>query len=160
MTVIAYRNGIIAADQQASYGNVKRTVSKLFRLENGEVIGFTGTSSAAMELLAWYRAGAKKEDWPQAMQDTDDWAQMIVAYPGGCRWYDKRPYPQEVQDPFTAWGCGAEFAMGAMAMGADAVKAVQIAIEYCDGCGGSVDWHDFNSYSGETTQRKSKTIRL
>lgn len=144
MTVIAYRNGIIAADQQATYGNVKRKLTKLFELESGEVVGFTGTAAAAMELLAWYKDGAKKEDWPQAMQDTDEWAQMIIAYPGGCKWYDKRPYPQEVQDKFTAWGCGAEFAIGAMAMGADAVKAVTIACEFCDGCGVGVDWYQLS----------------
>lgn len=45
-------------------------------------------------------------------------------------------YPR---DERTSWGSGKELALGAMAAGADAKKAAEIACEYDLYCGGGVD---------------------
>lgn len=45
-------------------------------------------------------------------------------------------YPR---DERASWGTGKELALGAMAAGADAKKAVEIACEYNLYCGGGID---------------------
>ena len=46
------------------------------------------------------------------------------------------------------WGDGQEVAMGALAMGADAIKAVEITSKYCDSCGCGID-----AYNLETMEK-------
>lgn len=140
MTVIAWDGHVLAADKQATYGDTKRTTTKIFRVNDSEVIALCGSIGAALVLLDWYKSGAQKESWPQQLQDSDDWAQLIIAAANGVRFYDRRPYFQMLEDPFMAWGLGNEFALGALSMGASAIQAVEIASKWCEGCGMGVDY--------------------
>ena len=55
---------------------------------------------------------------------------LVVVNKGKCVFYTASPdYPQVVADKFFAWGSGREIALGAMAHGASAYEAVEIA---CD----------------------------
>jgi hypothetical protein len=139
MTVIAWDGKIIAADKQGTYGNLIRTCTKIFDLGE-EIICFCGAAGTSLMMLDWYKNGQIKEDWPESTQDGEDWAQIIVADCYGVRWFDRKPYSQKLQEPFMAWCVGADFAIGAMAMGANAVMAVEIASKFCEGCGRGVDW--------------------
>lgn len=125
-----------------TWADMKVRVCKVRKLENGEVIGATGDSGKCLGMLDWYEHGADPEKWPK-FQTADDFARLIVARSGGkLVYFDWLPVEQPVMDPFMAFGAGRDYALGAMAMGADAVQAVEIASRYCASCGLGVDWFE------------------
>jgi hypothetical protein len=115
MTTIAYRNGILAADSRVTVsseagGDRTFQCEKLFRKmipgPDGtveEVIFATaGDSTSGMVFVDWYGSGheAPVTQWCRGMQ---------------------------IKDEFYAIGSGCKLALGAMEMGAGALKAVEIA---------------------------------
>lgn len=141
MTVIAWDGKTLAADKQGTSCGLKITLTKIKKLENGAVVAWTGKNEHGIELSRWYLDGADPEKWP-AYQGTEDWTRLIVADKGKVFSFEQRPVPQPVEDPIQAWGCGRDFALGAMALGANAVGAVEIASRFADGCGMGVDAFD------------------
>ena len=91
-----------------------------------------------LALIRWYEEGEKKNDFPK-FQDTDDWVRIVVFRPDIIFYYEQTPEPIEVFDDKVAFGCGADLALGAMAMGADAKRAVEIACQYNVNCGMGID---------------------
>jgi 20S proteasome alpha/beta subunit len=140
MTVIAYDGKSLAADRLCVTGDTLSTAKKLFRISDTVAVSVCGGESACQALLDWIRARDTDNPapWPEC-QKTDDWASLIIAGPDGCCYYNREPHPVGVIDKFAAWGVGREAALGAMAMGADAKRAVEIASEWVCGCGRGVD---------------------
>lgn len=139
MTIIAWDGKTLAADKQMTWADMRSTVRKIRRLENGEVIGATGDSGKCLSVLDWYEQGAEPEKWPKC-QTSDDYARLIVARPGkGLVYFDWLPIEQPILDPFMAFGAGRDFAMGALAMGAGAAQAVEVASRFSASCGMGVD---------------------
>jgi hypothetical protein len=134
VTVIVWTPDVMATDSLALRGDTHYYVQKLWR-EGNAVIGLCGSSDYAMAWLAWYRAGRISADYPKC-QDKDDYAIAVVAQEGYVYAYDRVPYPVRYEQPFAAWGCGREVALGALAMGASAVQAVEVAGKWCQGVGG------------------------
>jgi len=141
MTVIAWDGAILAADKQITYGDTIKTCTKIFKVGD-DAVAFCGTNATAMRLLDWYRSGSDKKKWPESLQMGDYYCEMIVANKDGVKVYQQQPYPTFVEGHFTAWGAGREVAIGAMAMGADAVRAVEIASYHCEGCGRGIDFFE------------------
>lgn len=160
MTVIAYRDGVLAADSLICDGNLRVGVgSKLKQSKDGYVFGFAGSCAQVQRLFAFIdsvddAAGAnvvKFED-PQEVQfpavpDIDG----IMIAPGG-EVYFIDPDAHTVipfSADFAACGSGGSVAMGAMAAGACATDAVSAAIALCIDCGGDV----------VSISRKPKSVR-
>jgi ATP-dependent protease HslVU (ClpYQ) peptidase subunit len=59
MTTVAYADGVMAADTQATWGGNKSRVHKLFRLPNGGVMGGCGTADEINRAFSWLAKGAK-----------------------------------------------------------------------------------------------------
>ena len=143
MSVIAWDGKIIAADRQAQMGGLCYPVSKLKRVKEF-ILGWTGSTAHGLAIVTWYLDGRHKKRWPE-FQKTEDWARLIVfeLLDPNCITvvsFEQTPEPQPVMSTPFAWGCGAEFAMGAMEMGADAIKAVQVASKYNPYCGMGVQF--------------------
>lgn len=130
MTVIAWDGKSICADKQSTCEGMRRTTTKLVTLEDGTVLGAVGNTSTCHLLRDWYISGAKTEDFPKEWE-----ADLIVVKNGECFVYEKHSIPIKIEDPFIAFGSGKELALGAMAMGATARQAVEVAIRFCTGCG-------------------------
>lgn len=142
MSVVVWDGRTIAADCQATNGSLKFRISKMRRLTDGTVLAWTGIHPCGLAVARWYEDGAKREDWP-ASQNKDDWSTLVVVLPNGRAFsYERFPEAIDVLDLPAAWGCGSEFALGAMAMGADARKAVEIASQFSAGCGFGVEAYD------------------
>lgn len=139
MSVVAWDGKTLAADRMRTTGDIETTMRKLWKLKTGEIIAVIGYQAEGLALKRWYEDGAKREDWPKC-QEGEDWVQFIVASEKGCFHYNNLPEQIESIDPFAAWGVGRRTALGAMAMGADAVKAVEIASKYASGCGKGCDF--------------------
>lgn len=143
MTVVAWDGKILAADRIRTYGDMLATGTKIKRLDDGSIIAMTADIINGQRMMKWYAAGAKKEKYPKTDKD-GGFALLIVADKNGCRSYysDRDEEPVEVEDSFFAWGVGREAAIGALEMGADAVRAVEVASKWVAGCGRGVDYFE------------------
>jgi len=147
MSVIVYDGQTMASDRQGCCGDTIRTAKKLFRQSNGDIVGFTGGLGAGMVMVKWHEDGADPDKWPKCNED-DGWVHFVVASKNGVYFYEKYPCPIPVVDPFSAWGNGREVALGALAMGADAVTAVEITSRFITGVGNGCDHFDIPVNTG------------
>lgn len=144
MTVIAYRDGVLAADTLEVFDDAGKTYcSKLHRIttgkHRGDIIGVSGGSFIGGLLTAWY-TDPQHHDKPDMadFQDTDDadGCRALVVKRDGSVWLTNATgvlLPRH--DRFFAIGHGAPFAMGAMAAGRSAREACRIACRFSEYCG-------------------------
>lgn len=136
MSIVAWDGAYLVADKQATCSGMKVTVSKARRLATGEVVAWTGDQEQGLALAKWYEEGADPAKWPEFQKkDGDNWTRLIVADSTGVSFFEKQPERQRVEDKFMAWGSGRDYAMGAMQVLRDAVKAVEVASMFDVHCG-------------------------
>ena len=136
MSIVAWDGKSIAADKMSISDGMCTTVTKIVRLDDGRVAAWVGETSIGLALLEWIKTG-NPDKWP-VTQRTENWACLIVANWDGVIFYEREPFAQEVHEPFMAWGSGRDFAIGAMAMGANAKQAVEIANTFSTTCGNGI----------------------
>lgn len=143
MSVVAWDGKTLAADCQATNHGFKWKSPKIFRLESGEVAAFTGQPDTGLLMLEWYRNGRKREEWPDS-QTNDSWSRLIVAHlDKSVTVFEQFGFMQNFKDaPYMAWGAGRDFALGALAKGATAEEAVEIANQFSDSCGFGVESYE------------------
>ena len=139
MSVITWDGKTLAADRQSCCGDTISTTRKIFKLDTGEVIALSGDLDIGMTMKRWYEDGRKREEWPDLNKDEKTFCRLIVATEDGVHYYERTPDPIPVLDLFMAWGCGREAALGALAMGASAERAVEIASRFILYCGNGCD---------------------
>ena len=141
MTVIAWDGITLAADKRAVRGSRVATTTKIWKINNHLVAG-SGTFTAVLSMKAWWEGDRNPTTFP-VFKDSGD--QLIVITPDRViQTYEETPHPMIMEDPFFSWGSGKEVALGVMAMGGNAMKAVVIASQHVCDCGNGVDWirHD------------------
>lgn len=161
MSVVAYDGRVIAADRQGMNGDFPFETRKLLRLRNGDIIAWAGSIDGGLAMARWYEGGCKREEFPVTQRDKDLWSRLIVIpnepLHRQVRYYEQGPEPIFLHEPFMAWGSGRDIAMGALAMGADARKAVEIACRYNVYCGMGIDEIDlsrvYRAPQGETDDK-------
>lgn len=131
MTTITYRDGIMAADSRAFAGHsmpigAKR---KIHRLPDGGMIGVsTNRAGMAEALIAWVRGGADPKDAPQMGEKK--FSILWVKSDGGVFYAcDEFAFSGPLKGDFWAIGSGDGIALGIMAMGGSAKRAVELV---CD----------------------------
>lgn len=137
MTCIAWDGKSIAADKLLISGEIASVGTKIKRLGSGVVVGWTGTHECGLALIRWLEGIDK--NWPTFQADKDRWTRLIVIERGKVSVFEQEPIPQPVEGEFDAWGSGREFSLGAMAMGATAKQAVEVANRFSITCGLGVD---------------------
>jgi 20S proteasome alpha/beta subunit len=148
MTTIAYKDGLLAADTRVTArATHSGTWSKITELKNGAILACSGATrfqrwlGRALQELGNFdiEDGMHFDlDCPSEAiaKDEPDCSVMLIRHDGAHfeldGWIAFR-----LDAPFYAIGSGAQFAMGAMAAGVDARKAVQLAssIDLCSGDG-------------------------
>ena len=126
MTTIAFKNGVLAADSMACIGNRKSTTKKIHIVDGKFVIAGAGALADIMRVVEYvYENGLSEctrlfdiEAFPSA---------IAIDINSGTPYRLERGVWLAITDEYYAVGSGADFALGAMAMGADAVAAVQHA---------------------------------
>ena len=134
MSVIAFDGKTVSADKQSTSSGLRTTVNKLIQLVSGEVVGFTGTIDKGLSLVDWYVSGGDKSKFPE-FQKTDDWVRLVVFNRHERFYYESTPERITILDEKIAFGCGRDFALGAMEMGADSRRAVEVACKHSVDCG-------------------------
>ena len=140
MTVLAYREGVLAGDKLSVISGVRAgNVTKVAKRESdGALVGIAGDAGLASGFMRWF-LGGEQGDRPSMSADADNNALGIVVRPNGDVEEHGRFGWARVEGDFLAYGSGLEAALAAMHMGADAVRAVQVANAVCTGCGNGVD---------------------
>lgn len=135
MTVIAYKDGVIAADSRQTVeteaGGIRMsTCQKLFLkrvvldgIEQDVIIATAGEGFPGLLFVDWFGSGKEP---PEAFVHGDADFTCLVVTKGGLFEYDKWCRGEKILDPFYAVGCGAKGAMTAMHMGASAKRACEV----------------------------------
>lgn len=134
MTTIAYRNGILASDALVTSGNARAGKVKKIAKGNGVMGGMSGSAEACQSFIEWIEAGA--EGACPGLDGTD--ADGILIKGRKTFYVGPKGVPVPFKAKFAAVGSGEKFALGAMAMGADAATAVKVASKLDVNSGGSV----------------------
>lgn len=154
MTIIAWDGETLAADKQATDDGVRRTVTKIRRVEKGKLKGYlmggSGCCSQANMMMDWFEAGANPDHFPK-YQDHDNYAAVltVITPDKTILRYEFQPVPIVFEDDQYATGSGRDIAYGAMAMGADAVSAVAIVSEHMVDCGMGIDALELHPKKGK-----------
>jgi ATP-dependent protease HslVU (ClpYQ) peptidase subunit len=139
MTVIAWDGYTLAADKRETNGSLIRTTTKIFRIHSC-LVGYAGEATFGEQMIAWFQAGEKAEDFPKEQRDKDDWVPLLVIRENGkIHKYERTLYPLKYQDKQFAIGSGRDFALAAMACGKTASEAVEVASMFDSNCGDGVD---------------------
>ena len=126
MTVIAVRDGVMAADSRGTFGQQPYHCGKIYRTRAG-IVGMAGESSACL-------AFAQHFDGVEVPDEHLKGAAALVLCADGIVLYDESARGERVQEPFFAIGSGAPVALGAMHMGATAREAAKAACRWNNYC--------------------------
>lgn len=142
MTVIAYKDGVMACDScWSDNGLVVNSANKIVKLSAGGLLGEAGDSDTR-DIIRLLDKVKKADQLPEREAISKlgiDYA-AILALPDGTLWnvyadIEKKDYGLfPIRLPFAAVGCGRQIAIGAMAAGASAVQAASIACQWDTHC--------------------------
>lgn len=138
MTTIAWDGMTLAADRQATVGNAVFMVNKLHR-HDGWILAYFGDADAGEEVLTWFRAGAKPEDFPENQRKDDRFSPLLAIRRGEIIVFERTPQAVRYPPQRFAMGSGRDFALAAMHCGRTAAEAVEVAALFDPGTGFGVD---------------------
>lgn len=72
MTTIAVRDGVMAADTMGFLAEKRTRAKKLFRCDDGSVIGICGNWTDGKLFADWYNAGADRNEPPKWRTQGDE----------------------------------------------------------------------------------------
>jgi len=139
MTTIAYKDGVLAADRLCDSYPGKFEAQKILLLKSGGVLAGAGDRADIEKFYRWYDAGQPEGKEPKL---TDGSMAILIAELGQPLLYANESMFPIVMDTvdFYAIGSGSNYAIGAMAMGADAIQAVRVACQHEIYSGGAIQF--------------------
>lgn len=140
MTTIAWDGKRLAADRLALTADLKRTVTKIWRLPDSRLLAGSGNLTTILEVKQWIIEGGERDKYPKSMASENEWARVCVVSSLGLHVYERSPIPVQYHEVHFACGSGRDFALTAMMLGKTAPEAVEIASIFDCGTGGGVDW--------------------
>lgn len=128
MTVIVYRDGVMAADTGEFQGSlvVGTEEEKILRLPNGSLLACAGRKDDIWQFRDWARDGFDPASRPK---DFADFGALVVSKNGGITKYGKSCFAYPCSGDWAVEGCEEDFLVGLLVMGATAEQAVQHAIQ-------------------------------
>lgn len=127
MTTIAYRDGVLAADTAATAGEaITGQISKVY----DGAVWLIAVSGNAEDIPKAIRYIGSSDAVKEAIKFSDNFAALVIERATGKVMQFEGAEMFEVRAPFYARGSGRDFALGAMAAGATAAEAVEIACRY------------------------------
>lgn len=145
MTTIVYRDGVLAGDGRETAWEkgestyiIRDDCVKVVRLPDGRLFGASRTSEDIAVLLDALTASCDAEchnKWPTPK--LEDINALVIDLDGTIHYYEGHRW-DKVDMPYYAVGSGSRFAMPALFVGADAVKAVEAGMRFDPFSGGKV----------------------
>jgi ATP-dependent protease HslVU (ClpYQ) peptidase subunit len=140
MTTIAFDGKTLAADSKVTMGNGALALNgeavKLIRGKKGHLGAWCGVADISTAVfLEWVRTGCEGDPPRPPMDET---TYILVSPNGRVLEFHHQVTFDSFHKGFWAWGSGAELALGALAAGASAKKAIQVAAQFDTATGGTV----------------------
>jgi hypothetical protein len=140
MTVIAWDGRTMAADKRMDCNGYPATVTKIYRMPDGALIGGCGDSDVISALRHWYQDGCNPANYPDNRGEHSTYATLMVVTPAReVQLYLSSPIPIQMHNQTFAIGSGADYALAVMHLGHSARKAVEVACALDTGCGNGID---------------------
>lgn len=136
MTVIAYKDGLLAADSIALVGNRLIPSEKLIKGAT-RWYATAGNSKPALRFITDLEAG-------KTPTLDDDKCTVVYLDKTGCYQFEDHDLAFILPSPWSI-GSGAELALGALLAGADAIEACRIAVNHLADCNGPIHYVRFTS---------------
>lgn len=137
MTTVAWDGKQMVADTLSNWSGLKGKVVKAWKLKDGSLLGGSGAYGDILASRIWIEGGQHLEKFPPKYSQ-DGCTILLVRENCPPQRFENSPYPTTILEPFTAIGSGTDYALGAMAMGADAERAVEVAISFDLNSGGEL----------------------
>lgn len=151
MTVICYRNGVMAADTGGFTGNVLTSeIENKIRRHGDFLAGCAGPVPEVEHFHAWARC--MHSTWPLDSWLTDVapmdcepemFGALVVSRLGCITRFNHKGRPYDNRQSWGIEGCGDEFMCALMLAGFDAEAAVRLAIKHYAWAGGDVQIERF-----------------
>lgn len=141
MTTIAYRSCVLAADSRAFSGHSTPIgfKQKIYQRADGAMIGVSSATPGLPErVVAWFMKDCDHDMEPQLGPEDGIDAIMITSDEKVFIFHDSMSPAGPLQADYWAVGSGANYALGALAVGADAIEAVQAGIVNDPWSGGNI----------------------
>jgi hypothetical protein len=106
------------------------------RVRDGAIYAVSGAACVRDALIIWHKKGADPKEIPK-LEDGYGWTMLVIDAKGAFLLTSSAPYKDPVDLPF-ALGSGGDYALGAIAAGADARRAIEIAAIYDRSTGGEI----------------------
>jgi hypothetical protein len=134
MSVVVWDGQSLALDRGATDGVTMWELDKWWK-DGDDVLTGVGHHATLVALRDWYLAGRDLDTFPRLLQP----AELVVVTGGRLHRYEHTsPRPIDHGTNKCAFGAGRDFAYGAMAMGATAEQAAQVACGFSVACGHGV----------------------
>lgn len=140
MTVVVW-DGVdtLATDRLAMDDGLKWRSKKAW-YSDGYIITGVGNAGCILRQNEWFREGCIPKEYPFVHDHNSLWSCFLVVAPNvGLLQFENSPFPITRGFTACAYGDGRDFAYGALAMGASAEKAVEIANTFSTNCGFGCD---------------------
>ncbi len=162
MTIIAYKDGVMAADSCIfSAASVKLPNVVKVRKINDYLVGYSGDAPSIPLFFDWVERGMDAARPPFEVTSDRTFHAIVVSEDNKILSFDDDFNPLELYDvEMHATGDSYEFAWGALAAGASAIEAVDLTIEHCAYAGGDVNWISFETDDHVTEKRKYITQKI
>jgi len=130
MTVIVYRDGVMAADRSIWLGGgvVAGEMRKITRMANGALLACAGSQSTSTMFANWLQ---KSGDRP-AVVNENGFRALQVHPDGAVTLWDELLQPTTYEAPFYVCGVQSAFTLGALYANASAEEAVRLTLRYTD----------------------------
>lgn len=138
MTVICFKDGVLAADKRSVSHSRPTTVTKIFRVGDS-LLAVSGDLVKGLEIVEWIKAGRVPADLPDFQRSSNDYAPVLLVSNGGLYLFENSPIPFRIEEPVFAMGSGRDYALMAMHLGLSAVDAVEHTCRLTSCCGNGVD---------------------
>ena len=140
MTIISYRNGVMAADSQLSNETFTLgTVRKIVRTPDGALAGACGEGNGECEQFLRWALGNRKRLPPRAIFTGKTACEGMLVRPDGVILYYDCPTPTTITSEYFSIGVGAQIATGALWKNGTAEEAVEAAIAHSPACGPPIE---------------------
>lgn len=140
MTTCTFREGVLAADSLVTDRGLRvgMTADKAWREKDGSLVACCGCLGSVAAFKNWFGNGRNDGDDICKPQLDECFEALHISPKGEVTWYGHNLLGVTLESEFYAIGSGTEIAMGAMAMGASAEKAVEVAREFDTKTGGKI----------------------
>ena len=138
MTIIAFKDGILAADSAFVQEDMMfGTAEKIWRRGDGTLVGGHGDAGYCEQFRQWVMDG-EEGDAPETPENQEGYSCGLIVRPNGKLEIHTPRGALPFSGAYYAMGSGSALAIGAMAFGATAEEATQVAIDHCCWCGGPI----------------------